>query len=180
MLQQKAAKIVTLSLAKSEEGSISNFQCNQINYFPKFEDFLQPNIFLYHIDFVDGELIGEVARRRSQKYDKIVNFLRYNNQISYASNINKLYNASRFITCDTFFSKFGNLESQMFTYSKPVKMYTQRMFNNLEKLFLTIKMHFTYPTKKSKVCWKTWPFLILSKFVFKKRTDTRRQRLRVG
>ena len=37
---------------------------------------LQLNIFLYDIDFVDGELIGELARRNFQKFAKDVKLLR--------------------------------------------------------------------------------------------------------
>ena len=43
---------------------------------PKVEDLLQLNIFLYDIDFVDGELIGELARRSIQKFEKSVKLLR--------------------------------------------------------------------------------------------------------
>ena len=34
---------------------------------PKVEDLLQLNIFLYDIDFADGELIGELCRGSIQK-----------------------------------------------------------------------------------------------------------------
>ena len=47
----------------------------------KVEDLLQLNIFLYDIDFVNGELIGELARRSIRKYEKSVKLLRYNNHI---------------------------------------------------------------------------------------------------
>ena len=41
---------------------------------PKVEVMLQFNIFLYDIDFVDGELIGELCRRSFQKYEKCQTF----------------------------------------------------------------------------------------------------------
>ena len=37
--------------------------------FPKVEEIWQLNIFLYDIDFVDGELVGELAQRNFQKFD---------------------------------------------------------------------------------------------------------------
>ena len=77
---------------------------------PKVEDLLQLNIFLYDTDFVGGELIGELARRSIQKFEKSVKLLRYNNHICYVNNINALFKAFRCTTCDTFFSKTGNLE----------------------------------------------------------------------
>ena len=39
---------------------------------PKVERMLQIEIFLYDIDFVDGELIGELARRSIQKFEKSI------------------------------------------------------------------------------------------------------------
>ena len=41
-----------------------------MNDIPKVEDLLQLNIVLDDFHFVDGELIGEFARRSIQKYDK--------------------------------------------------------------------------------------------------------------
>ena len=41
-----------------------------MNDIPKVEDTLKISIFLYVIDFVDEELIGELARRSFQKNDK--------------------------------------------------------------------------------------------------------------
>ena len=40
----------------------------------KPKDKLQLNIFLYDIDFVDGELNGELARKSIQKFEKSVKF----------------------------------------------------------------------------------------------------------
>ena len=50
---------------------------------PKVEEIMQLNIFFYDIDSADGELIGELPRRSIQKFEKSVNFLRYNNHICY-------------------------------------------------------------------------------------------------
>ena len=48
----------------------SKFQGVHMKDIPKVEDLLQLNIFLYDIDFVDEELIGELCRRNFQKYEK--------------------------------------------------------------------------------------------------------------
>ena len=77
--------------------------------FPKMEEMFQLNIFLYDIDFVDGELIGELAQRSIQKFEKSVKLLRYNNHICYVSDMNSLFDSFRCSTCDTIFSKTGNL-----------------------------------------------------------------------
>ena len=76
----------------------------------KVEEMLQLKIFPYDIDFVDGELIGELARRSIQKFEKRVKLLRYNNHICYVSDMISFLKSFRCSTCDTIFSKTGNME----------------------------------------------------------------------
>ena len=52
---------------------------------------------------------------------KSVKLLRYNNHICYLNNINALFKAFQCSTCDTFFSKTGNLERHLVTCSDRVK-----------------------------------------------------------
>ena len=97
---------------------------------------LHLNIFLYDIDFVDGELMGELCRRSIQKYEKSVKLLRYNNHICYVNNINALFKAFRCTTCDTFFSKTGNLERHLVTCCDRVKhIYPKIVYELRETLF---------------------------------------------
>ena len=109
-LEEETSKMFNIFLKNSEEGDVSKFQGVHLNDIPKVEDLLQLNIFLYHIDFVEGKLIGELARRGIQKYENSVKLLRYNNHICYVNNTNALFKAFRCTTCDTFFSKTGNLD----------------------------------------------------------------------
>ena len=106
-----------------------------MNDIPKVEDLLQINIYLYDIDFVTGELIGELCRRSIQKYEKNVELLRYNNHICYVNNINALFKALWCTTCDTFFSKTGNLEQRLFTCSDRVEhIYPKNVYQLRETL----------------------------------------------
>ena len=57
--------------------------------------FLQLKTNRNDIGFVDGELIGELARQRNQKFDRSVKLSRYNNHICYINNINALFRAFR-------------------------------------------------------------------------------------
>ena len=66
------------------------------------EDLLTINILLCDIDIVDGNIIGELARRSVQKYDNNFGLLRYNNHISYVSIINAVFQAFRCPNFDTF------------------------------------------------------------------------------
>ena len=119
-LEEETSKIFHLFLNNSEEGDVSKIQGVHLNDIPKVEDLLQLNIFLYDIDFVDGELIGELCRRSIQKYENSVKLLRYNNHICYVNNINALFKAFRCTRCDTFFSKTGNMERHLVTCSDRV------------------------------------------------------------
>ena len=102
----------------------------------KVQKMLQLNIFLYDIDFVDGELIGELARGSIQKFEKSVKLLRYNNHICYVNNINALFKAFWCTTCDTFCSKTGNLERHLVKCSDRVKhIYPKNVYELRETLF---------------------------------------------
>ena len=62
-----------------------------MNDIPTVEDLLTLNILLYDIDIVDGNIIGELARRSVQKQENTVRLLRYNNHICYVININTVF-----------------------------------------------------------------------------------------
>ena len=135
-LEEETSQNFNLFLNNSEEGDPSKFQGVHWNDIPKVEEMLQLNIFLYDIDFVDGELIGGLARRSIQKYDNSVKLLRYNNHICYVNNLNVLFKAFRCTTCDTFFSKTGNLERHLVTCSDRVKhIYPKNVYKLRETLF---------------------------------------------
>ena len=80
-LEEETSKIFNLFFNNSEERDPPKFQDVQLTDVPKVEEMLQPDIFLYDIDFVDGELIEELARRSIQKFEISVKLLRYNNHI---------------------------------------------------------------------------------------------------
>ena len=61
--------------------SPNQFRKVHMNDIPIVEDLLTLNVLLYDIHIVDGNIIGELARRSVQKYDNTVRLLRYNKQI---------------------------------------------------------------------------------------------------
>ena len=149
-LEEETSKVFNLFLKNSEEGDVSRFQVVHLNDIPKVEDLLQLNIFLYDIDVVDGELIGELCRRSIQKYEKGVKLLRYNNHICYVNNINALFKTFRCTTCDTFCSKTGNLERHLITCSDRVKdIYPKNVYELRETLFEKLDaFNITYRTEQ--------------------------------
>ena len=147
-LEEETSKIFNLFLNNCGKGYPSKFQEFHMTDIPKVEDLLQLIIFFYDIDFVAGELIGELCRRSIQKYEKSVKFLRYNNQICYVNNINALFKAFRCTTCDTFFSKSGNLERHFATCSDRVKhIYPKNVYELRETLFAKLDA-FNIPYRK--------------------------------
>ena len=68
--EEETSKIFNLFLNNCGEADQSKFQGVHMIDILKVEELLQLNIFLYDIDFVDGELIGELALRSIQKFEK--------------------------------------------------------------------------------------------------------------
>ena len=135
-LEEDTSKTFNLFLNNSGEGDVSKFQGVHLNDITKIEDLLQLNNFLFDTDFVEGELVGELFRGKIQKYEKSVKLLRYNNHICYVRNINASFKAFRCTTCDTFFSKMGNLERHLFTCNDRVKqIYPKNVYELRETLY---------------------------------------------
>ena len=129
-LEEETSKIFNLFLINCGEADPSKFQGVHMTDITKVEEMLQLNIFLYDIDFVDGEPIGELARRNIQKSEKSVKLSRYNNYICYVSDLNSFFKSFRCSSCDTIFLKTGNLERHLITCSERVKIFIQRMYTS--------------------------------------------------
>ena len=69
-----------------------------MNDIPTIEDLLTLNILMYDIDIVDGNIIGELARRSVQKCEITVRLKRYSNHICYVSNINAVFQVVLIVT----------------------------------------------------------------------------------
>ena len=156
-LEEKTSKIFNLFLINSEERDPSRFQDVHMTDSPKVEEMLQLNIYLYDTDFADGELIGEIERRSNQKFEKSVKLLRYNNHNCYVNNINALFKAFRCITCDTFFSKTGNLERHLVTCSDRVKHIYPKNFYELRETHFGNLDAFNIPYKNEQKLFKNLP-----------------------
>ena len=97
---------------------------------PKVEDLLQLNIFLYDIDFVDGELIGELARKSIQKFEKSVKLLRYS--ITFATSTTSMhFSKPSGVLRVTLFSQRRGIRNDIWLLIVIVlNIYTQKMFTN--------------------------------------------------
>ena len=108
-----------------------------MNDIPVNEDLLTLNILLYNTDIVDGNIIGELARRSKQKYLKTVRLLRYNNHIYYVRNIDGVFQSFRCPKCDTFCNRTFDFERHLTTCSQELKMSIPASYIKSEKLSLT-------------------------------------------
>ena len=107
-----------------------------MNDIPFVEDLLTLNIVLYDIHIVDGNIIGELARRSVQKDENSVRMLRYNNHICYVNNNNAVFQSFRCPNCDNFFNRTFNLERHSTTCSERVKnVYPKNVYQTQETLF---------------------------------------------
>ena len=135
-LEEETSKIFNLFINKMDGLSPNKFQGVHMNDIPTVEDLLTLNILLYDIDIVDGNIVGELARRSVQKYENTVRLLRYNNHICYVNNINAVFQSFRCPNCDTFFNRTFNLERHLTTCNERVKnVYPRNVFQIRETLF---------------------------------------------
>ena len=75
-LEEETSKLFNLFINKMDGLSPNHFKGVHMNDIPIVEDLLTLNILLYDIDIVDGNNIGELARRSVQKNDNTVRLLR--------------------------------------------------------------------------------------------------------
>ena len=135
-LEGETSKLFNLFINKKDGLSPNHFQGVHMNDIPTVEDLLTLNILLYDIDIVDGNIVGELARRSGQKYENTVRLLRYNNHFCYVSNINAVFQAFRCPNCDTFFNRTFNLERHLATCSERVKnVYPRNVYQIPETFF---------------------------------------------
>ena len=135
-LEEETSKVFNLFIDKTDGLSADQFQGVHMNDILFVEDVLTLNIVLYDIDILDGNIVGELARRSVQKYENTVRLLRYNNHICFVNNINAVFQSFRCPKCDTFFNRTFNLEQQLPTCSERVKnIYPRNVYQVRETLF---------------------------------------------
>ena len=135
-LEEETSKLFNLFLVNSTNPDPSKFQGVCMDDIPSVEDIVSINIFIYDVDFIDGAMVGELARRSIKKYEKNVQLIRYNSHICYVDNINALFKAIRCPTCDTYFQKTGNLKRHLVRCSERVKhIYPKNVYQLRKTLF---------------------------------------------
>ena len=136
-MEEETSEFFNLFINKMDGLSAEQFQGVLLDDIPFVDDLLTLNILLCDIDIVDGNINGELARRSVQKYENIVQLLRYNNHICYVNNPKAVFQPFRCPNCDLFFNRNFNLEQLLSTCSERVKMSIQKTYIKPEKLCLT-------------------------------------------
>ena len=135
-LEEELSNLFILFIKKMDGLSPNQFQGVHMNDIPTVEDLLTLNILLYDIDIVDGNIVGEIARRGVQKNENTLRLLRYNNHICYVDNKNAVFQSFRCPNCDTFFNPTFNLKRHLTTCSERVKnVYPRNVYQNRGTLF---------------------------------------------
>ena len=129
-LEEETSKIFNVFLNNSEERDPSKFQGVYMTDILKVEDLLQLNIFLYDIDFVDGELIGELARKSIQKFEKASKF--YDTTITFATSTTSTHcsKPSGVLRVTHFSQRRGIWNDIWLLVVIVLNIFTQKMFTN--------------------------------------------------
>ena len=110
-LDKETSKIFYMFMSWVDRRSPSQFHGVHMNDIPIVESVLLLKILLYDIDFVEGNIIGELTWRSVQKDKNTVRLLRYNNHICCLRNINAVFQFFCYPNSDIFFNrtpKFGS------------------------------------------------------------------------
>ena len=134
-LEEETSKLFSLFITKTDGLSPNQFQRVHMNDIPIVDDLLTLIILLYDIHFVDGNIVGELARRGVQKYENTVRLLRYNNHICYVNNINAVFQSFRCPKCDTFFNRTFHLEHLTKCSERVKNVYPRNVYQIRETLF---------------------------------------------
>ena len=172
-LEEEISKLFNLFINKMDGRNPNQFQGVHMNDIPTAEDLLTLSILLYDIDFVDGNIIGELVRRSVQKYENTLRLLRYNNHICYVNNINAVFQYFRCPNCDTFFNRTFNLERLLTTCSERAKnVYPWNVYQIREALFDKLDSFGVKNTNEQKLFKKSALFDFESFCVEKKASKT--------
>ena len=99
------------------------------------EDLAKVNIIVYDIEVSENGIV-ELALRSLQRFNSTATLLRYNNHISYVTDVNKVFKAFRFPTNDKIFRRSGNLQRHLPKSDELVKnIYPKTGYQLRETLF---------------------------------------------
>ena len=112
-LEEKLTKKLKVSLENTFGTDPSNFQVIYTANIASVKDNVEKDFLLFDTDFVDGEMIDELASRVSGKQSNIVRLLPYNSHNCSVSNVNGLFKIYRGPSCHLVNNRPPNAESHL-------------------------------------------------------------------
>ena len=107
-----------INITKQSTESFPGVEMGQLEVLEKI---IECNIQLYSIYYEENVLLGELTRRSSKKYEKLINLVQYDNHICWTSDINQLLKKFRCDNCNQFFNRTFNLERHIKTCDELIK-----------------------------------------------------------
>ena len=112
--EEETSKFFNLFLVETGRTDPANFRGVFTENFAAKEHIDQIDIFLYHIDIIDGSVISELERRSVGKLSNTLRLIPYNNNhICYVSKINALFKTNRCPSSEQIIKNVGNLERHL-------------------------------------------------------------------
>ncbi len=80
---------------------------------PVLERIASVDIYVYGVDYVNGQIVGELVRRSAGAYGDTVHFIQYNNHVCYVRDIKTVFHKYRCQHCDHVFAHSCNLAKHL-------------------------------------------------------------------
>ena len=119
-LKDETSKLFSIFLKKTGGTNPANFRGVCRKDIAARENIVQAD-FLNDFDIVDRSVIGELEKRKVGKHFKVVRPLRYISHICHVSNINALFKAYRFPSCNQFIKRAFDIEQHLTTCKEGVE-----------------------------------------------------------
>ena len=112
-VEEDTKKLFNAYLTGSLHLSVQNFRGDGLEDLHVVERLAEVNILVYDIEVSDGANIGELAESSLRRFNSTAILWRYNNQICFVTDVNKMFESFSCSTCNTFFTRSSNLQRHL-------------------------------------------------------------------
>ena len=141
----ETSKLFNLFFEKTRGTDPANFRGVCMDDNAAVEGNAQADVFLHDTDIVEGFMIGELLRSSVGKHSITVPLLRYNNHICRVSNINALFQACHYSSCDEFTKRAQHPERHMTACKEKNKQVFPKSGYQLRETLFDKLVSFNFP-----------------------------------